>query len=65
MKVADCRQCHHMRERRYSTYHEPRNYHPIGMSHVYAWCEACKLRCSEVKKRDCVRNMPVYTNQCF
>ena len=39
MIVRDCRACPHMRERSFSTYHEPKNYHPIGFKHVYAWCD--------------------------
>lgn len=53
MIVRDCRACPHMRERSFSTYHEPKNYHPIGFKHVYAWCEINMCRCREVKARDC------------
>ena len=35
MKVSVCR---NFRERRWSQYYEPRDYHPIGMTHVYAYC---------------------------
>lgn len=53
MRVSDCRKCEFHSERRYSTYHEPRNYHPIGMSHRYAFCELTKRRCSDVKDNEC------------
>jgi len=53
MRVSDCRKCEFHSERRYSTYYEPRNYHPIGMSHRYAFCELTKRRCSDVKDSEC------------
>ena len=53
MKVSGCRRCPYMRERKYSTYHVPKNYHPIGFAHVYAYCEKNKCRCSDVKAKDC------------
>lgn len=53
MRVSDCRKCEFHSERRYSTYYEPRNYHPIGMSHRYAFCELTKKRCSDVKNSEC------------
>lgn len=53
MRVSNCRKCEFHSERRYSTYYEPRNYHPIGMSHRYAFCELTKRRCSDVKDSEC------------
>ena len=53
MKVSDCRKCRYKREHRWSTHYEPRYYHAIGMTHVYAWCERWKKRCSEVKAVEC------------
>lgn len=56
MKVSVCRKCRYFRERRWSQYYEPRNYHPIGMTHVYAYCALRKVRCTEVSDRDCLPN---------
>lgn len=56
MKVSICRKCRYFRERRWSQYYEPRNYHPIGMTHKYAYCALRKLRCTEVRERDCLPN---------
>ena len=53
MKVRECRKCKHMCERKFSTYHVPKNYHPIGFAHVYAYCRKHERRCSEVKAKDC------------
>lgn len=53
MKVSVCRKCRYFRERRWSQYYEPRNYHPIGMSHKYGYCARWKKRCTEVKDTDC------------
>lgn len=50
MKVKECEQCKHYQRRKYSTYHEPKNYHPIGFSHVYAYCVKHKKRCRSVNK---------------
>ena len=54
MKVSICRKCKHFRERRWSQYYEPRNYHAIGMTHVYGYCTRMKQRCVDVKDNDCV-----------
>lgn len=56
MKVSVCRKCRHFRKHRWSQYYEPRNYHPIGMSHVYGYCAYMKRRCSDVKINDCIPN---------
>ena len=51
MRVKDCRKCMKCVRRVWSEYYVPRNYHPIGMSHAYAWCKRHRKRCREV--RDC------------
>lgn len=56
MKVSICRKCRYFRERRWSQYYEPKYYHPIGMTHVYAWCKLLNKRCTEVRDRDCTPN---------
>lgn len=53
MKVGICRKCRYFRERRWSQYYKPRDYHPIGMTHVYAYCARWKKRCTEIKDTDC------------
>ena len=50
MKVKDCKGCASCQRRVYSTYHTPKNYHPIGMSHAYAYCTFHQKRVLDVKK---------------
>jgi len=56
MKVSVCRKCRYFRERRWSARYEPRDYHPIGMTHVYGYCAFRMLRCADVKEKDCLPN---------
>lgn len=42
MRVRDCRKCKKYMRRVWSDYYIPRNYHPIGMSHAYAWCKSIR-----------------------
>ena len=50
MKVKDCRNREHFRRRTWAQYYKPKNYHAIGFSHAYAYCEKFKKRVLEVKK---------------
>lgn len=50
MKVKQCERCEKYERRVWSQYYEPRNYHPIGMSHAYGYCKHHQERCSNVKK---------------
>jgi len=50
MRVRDCRKCKKYMRRVWSDYYIPRNYHPIGMSHAYAWCKKHQKRCREVRE---------------
>ena len=50
MKVKDCKGCKHCKRKVWSNYHMPRNYHAIGMSHAYAYCEKHRCRCLQIKK---------------
>lgn len=52
MRVKDCRSCPHCQRRVWSDYYIPKNYHPIGMSHAYAYCDKHRKRVTEVKKCD-------------
>ena len=52
MKVKDCKGCKFCQRQTFSTYHIPKNYHPIGMSHAYAYCSFHKRRVLDVKKCD-------------
>lgn len=56
MKVGVCRKCRYFREHHWSTYYEPRNYHAIGIPHVYGYCALMKKRCLDVKITDCIPN---------
>lgn len=53
MKVAKCKKCFYCLKKRYSTYHTPNNYHPIGITHVYYFCELFNKKCLDVKKSEC------------
>lgn len=50
MKVSKCEKCAHYRRKTWSTEYTPANYHRIGVTHAYAYCEKHKKRCLEVKK---------------
>ena len=50
MRVKDCANCTRCKRRTFSTYHVPKNYHPIGMTHAYAYCEKHRKRVAAVKK---------------
>lgn len=56
MRVRECRKCRFFRERRWSQYYEPKNYHAIGFTHKYGYCALMKQRCTEVKTIDCTPN---------
>ena len=50
MRVKDCQNCPKCKRKVWSSYHVPLNYHPIGMSHAYAFCNLHKKRVRDVKK---------------
>lgn len=50
MKVSICEKCKHHERRKWSHRYCPNGYHPIGMSHGYAYCLKYQKRCSKVKK---------------
>ena len=50
MKVKDCKKCKMYMRKVWSRYYIPRDFHPIGMSHAYAWCKLYRKRCREVKE---------------
>lgn len=50
MLVKDCERCKYCERKVWSHYYVPNNYHPIGMSHAYAYCRKHKQRVSKVKK---------------
>ena len=52
MRVKDCKDsnCSHCQRRTWSQEYKPKNYHTIGFSHAYAWCNLHRKRVSEVKK---------------
>ncbi len=52
MRVADCRDCEYFHEARWSHRYEPKNFHAIGMTHVYGRCRKNGVACREVKKCD-------------
>ncbi|MCM1236794.1 MAG: hypothetical protein NC489_42500 [Ruminococcus flavefaciens] len=49
MKVKDCEKCEYCERRTGSDYYKPINYHAIGMSHAYAYCNKHKMRVLEVR----------------
>lgn len=52
MKVKDCTKCKYCKRKVWSQYYKPNNYHAIGMSHAYAYCEKHRKRVSEIKQCD-------------
>lgn len=50
MKVKECEKCEHYKRCRWSHSYYPNNYHAIGMSHAYGYCQKYSMRCSEIKK---------------
>ena len=48
MRVKDCKNCEYCQRRTWSHTHEPKNFHTIGMTHAYAYCEKHRKRVSEV-----------------
>lgn len=50
MRVKDCERCRYKKRHVWSDYYIPKHYHPIGMSHAYAWCALHQKRVRDVKK---------------
>lgn len=50
MKVSNCKSCPFFVYVRWTHAYQPKNYHAIGMSHVYGYCKKYEQRCSWVKK---------------
>lgn len=48
MRVKDCQGCVYCKRYVWSHSYKPGNYHTIGMSHAYHWCERYGMRCLEV-----------------
>ena len=53
MKVSICQKCPHYKRKRWTHRHQSANYHAIGMTHAYGYCEEWGKRCSEVSNADC------------
>lgn len=56
MKVSRCEKCKNFERRTWSHYYKPKNYHPIGMTHAFGFCNHYNERCSCVKKCNCKEN---------
>lgn len=50
MKVSNCKQCEHYRRRTWVQPYKPADYHEIGFTHAYGYCELYKKRCLCVKR---------------
>lgn len=50
MRVADCQKCEFCHRYTWSQYYVPANYHAIGFSHAYHFCELADCKCTEVRK---------------
>ena len=50
MRVKDCLGCEYCERLKWTHEHQPKNYHTIGMSHVYRSCLLAKDRLLNVKK---------------
>lgn len=53
MKVSECKKCIYSQRKSWSTSYKPKNYHCIGVSHVYCFCELLQKRCLDVKNKEC------------
>lgn len=49
MRVKDCKGCRYCQRKVWSSSYKPANYHAIGVSHAYHYCELNEERCLEVK----------------
>lgn len=56
MKVRICEKCQYYQRKVWSHLYEPSNYHTIGMSHAYGFCQKYKKRCLSVKKCEIFNN---------
>ena len=66
MKVKYCKNCIHYRRGKWTSSYKPLNYHRIGVSHAYGYCEKHRIRCLDVKKCEGIElplNMPDYMQQ--
>lgn len=45
-----CCKCKHYKRKRWVQYYEPKNYHPIGMTHCYGYCTKQKEKCRKIRK---------------
>lgn len=50
MKVSNCKKCGYYQRRTWSSSYKPANYHVIGVSHAYGFCELNNDRCLNVKE---------------
>ena len=50
MRVKDCQKCKYYKRRTWSHKHYSANYHPVGMTHAYGFCEKHKERCLLIKR---------------
>lgn len=55
MKVKNCTSCVFAKRCRHIIKYYPRDYHAVGMTFYYMWCDLCKKRCADVKKQECKR----------
>lgn len=53
MRISECKNCEFFKEKKYSITHYPANYHAVGFSYKYGFCEKKKNRCINVKKSEC------------
>jgi len=49
MKVRDCKKCVYCKRKTWTSYYKPLNYHAIGMTHAYHYCERYKKKCLDIK----------------
>ena len=49
MKVKSCKGCPYLRRYVWTEYYEPKNYHAVGFSHAYAFCEKYGKRVLSIK----------------
>lgn len=52
MRVKDCKTCKYFKRRVWIQSYKPNNFHQIGITHAYAYCEKYKTRCLNLKHCD-------------
>ena len=50
MKISDCMKCKHYQRKTWGSVFKPANYHNIGVTHAFGYCNKHQMRCLDIKK---------------